>query len=399
MHLWPSLRIRDSFKLDYLKKLEWNLHRMKSEKDSSTNQKLLHNEKDDDDGKAESESPPQICWVLGLCKELSMILSCCYCCFCCGACVDQNLVAGCTIFCTVVPQIFAILVIVIIQARIVAALLAPSPSSTATPARRAGSSSSLPSSSPNQASPPVPSITRDMVSPKASRTTSLNINPVVDDCISFFDSFRAQYPASLPSFLYAESLGGAIALLVYLRGKQPDSSSKSWDGVVLNGAMCGVSDKIKPPWPLEHFLSLVATLVPTWQIVPTRGNIVEVSFKEEWKRKLGMASPRRSTSRPRAATAGELLRVSKELQGRFEEVDLPLLIVHGSEDVLCDPACAEELYRRAASKDKTIRIYPGMLHQIIGEPQENVDLVFGEVVNWLRTRAECKGAAAPPVAD
>ncbi|GAY46494.1 hypothetical protein CUMW_097500 [Citrus unshiu] len=32
MHLWPSMRIRDSFKISYLKKLEWNLSRMNSEK-------------------------------------------------------------------------------------------------------------------------------------------------------------------------------------------------------------------------------------------------------------------------------------------------------------------------------------------------------------------------------
>ncbi|XP_043698778.1 caffeoylshikimate esterase-like [Telopea speciosissima] len=224
-----------------------------------------------------------------------------------------------------------------------------------------------------------------------------HINPVVDDCISFFDSFRSQHPSSLPSFLYSESLGGAIALLIHLRGKNTNTC-KSWDGVVLNGAMCGVSDKIKPPWPLEHFLSLAAALMPTWQIVPTRGTIVELSFKEEWKRKLAMASPRRSPGRPRAATAKELLRVSSELQGKFEEVDLPLLIVHGKDDLVCDPACVEELYRRASSKDKTLRIYPDMLHQIVGEPQENVDLVFGDVVDWLRDRsgAEPQVAAPPP---
>ncbi|KAJ4971457.1 hypothetical protein NE237_004556 [Protea cynaroides] len=212
-----------------------------------------------------------------------------------------------------------------------------------------------------------------------------DINPVVDDCVSFLDSFRFQYPATLPSFLYAESLGGAIALLIHLRGKQPDSSSRPWDGVVLNAAICGVSDKITPPWPVEKLLSLVATVAPTWEIVPTKVNSVELSYKEEWKRKLRLACPTRSTAKPRAATAVELLRVSRELQGRLEEVDLPLLIVH-----------AKELYRRAASEDKTLRIYPGMLHQIIGEPQENVDLVFGEIVNWLLTRAEHK-AAAPPV--
>lgn len=101
-----------------------------------------------------------------------------------------------------------------------------------------------------------------------------------------------------------------------------------------------------------------------------------------------MASPRRPIARPRAATALELLRICKELQGKFEEVEVPLLIVHGGDDVVCDPACVEELHKRASSKDKTLRIHPGMWHQLVGEPPENVELVFGEMVDWLRTRAE-----------
>ncbi|KAI8539809.1 hypothetical protein RHMOL_Rhmol09G0211800 [Rhododendron molle] len=214
-----------------------------------------------------------------------------------------------------------------------------------------------------------------------------DVGPVVDDCVSFFDSFRARYPASLPSFLYGESLGGAIALLIALRrGSGP--IGRAYDGLVLNGAMCGISDKFKPPWPLEHFLSAVAAVVPTWQVVPTRGSIPDVSFKVEWKRRLAMVTPRRNNSWPRAATARELLRVCREVQSKFTEVDVPFLIIHGGGDVICDPACAEELYQKAASKDKTIRIYPGMWHQLIGEPDESVDLVFGEVVEWLRTRAE-----------
>lgn len=64
-----------------------------------------------------------------------------------------------------------------------------------------------------------------------------------------------------------------------------------------------------------------------------------------------------------------------------------MLICHGGDDVVCDPACVEELYKRAASKDKTLSIYPGMWHQLIGEPEENVELVFGEMVEWLRERA------------
>lgn len=90
MHLWPSMRLRDSFKIEYLKKLEWNLHRMNSEKkqqqqaqdtESSSNysnqQKLLNDSKKG--GK-----------FLVVCRELFLILSCCYCCFCCGACVEDG---------------------------------------------------------------------------------------------------------------------------------------------------------------------------------------------------------------------------------------------------------------------------------------------------------------------
>ncbi|KAK7279661.1 hypothetical protein RJT34_24717 [Clitoria ternatea] len=210
-----------------------------------------------------------------------------------------------------------------------------------------------------------------------------DINPVVDDCITFFDNFRSRFHPSLPSFLYSESLGGAIALLITLR-----RNGMPWNGLILNGAMCGISDKFKPPWPLEHFLSVAAAIIPTWRVVPTRGSIPDVSFKVEWKRKLALASPRRKVARPRAATAQELMRICRELQERYEEVDVPFLAVHGGDDVICDPACVEELYARAASKDKTLKVYPGMFHQLIGEPEENVELVFEDMLEWLRTRAQ-----------
>ncbi|KAL9402653.1 hypothetical protein Peur_006502 [Populus x canadensis] len=209
-----------------------------------------------------------------------------------------------------------------------------------------------------------------------------DINPVVEDCMRYFKTFRETHAPNLPAFLYSESLGGAIALYITLRQRG------AWDGLILNGAMCGISARFKPPWPLEHLLFVVAAVVPTWSVIPTRGSIPELSFKEEWKRKLGCASPRRVTMRPRAATAYEFMRVCKELQGRFEEVDVPLLVVHGGDDVVCDPASAKELYERAASADKTLKMYSGMWHQLIGEPEENVNLVFGDMVEWLQNRAE-----------
>uniref|UniRef100_I1NMK9 Serine aminopeptidase S33 domain-containing protein n=1 Tax=Oryza glaberrima TaxID=4538 RepID=I1NMK9_ORYGL len=93
------------------------------------------------------------------------------------------------------------------------------------------------------------------------------------------------------------------------------------------------------------------------------------SFKVPWKRALAVARPRSTMAPPRAATARELLRVCREVQSRFQEVELPLLVVHGGDDTLCDPECAEELHRRAGSEDKTLRVYPGMWHQLSASPR------------------------------
>ncbi|XP_010679109.2 caffeoylshikimate esterase [Beta vulgaris subsp. vulgaris] len=219
-----------------------------------------------------------------------------------------------------------------------------------------------------------------------------DVNPVIDDCVEYFDEFREKHAPGLKGFLYSESLGGAIALLITLKKKSVgEEGRRGFDGVVLNGAMCGISPKFKPPWPLEYLLGFAAMVLPTWRVVPTRGSIPDVSFKVEWKRKLAIASPKRYMGRPRAATAHELMRICREVQERFEEVDVPLFIVHGRDDVVCDPACVEELYQRASSKDKTLKIYPGMWHQLVGEPEENVELVFGDILDWLKAKAlDCK---------
>ncbi|EYU39811.1 hypothetical protein MIMGU_mgv11b021545mg [Erythranthe guttata] len=58
------------------------------------------------------------------------------------------------------------------------------------------------------------------------------------------------------------------------------------------------------------------------------------------------------------------------------------------DDVVCDPACADALYNRAPAKDKTLKFYPGMWHQIVGKSDDDVELVFDEFIDWLVTMAD-----------
>ncbi|CAN6479336.1 unnamed protein product [Victoria cruziana] len=117
MHLWPSFRLRDSFRWDYLKNLDRNLQKMKrdrqrrerldasasfsslsSDPQANSSSSLLlpsdvgdHSPKvqtdaDNDDGRPISTTN----WILILLSELFMLLSCCYCCFCCGDFINER---------------------------------------------------------------------------------------------------------------------------------------------------------------------------------------------------------------------------------------------------------------------------------------------------------------------
>ena len=63
---------------------------------------------------------------------------------------------------------------------------------------------------------------------------------------------------------------------------------------------------------------------------------------------------------------------------------LPFLVLHGDSDTVTDPEISKALYERASSKDKTMKLYPGMWHGLTaGETDENVGIVFTDIVAWL----------------
>ncbi|CAN7098154.1 unnamed protein product [Brassica rapa subsp. narinosa] len=46
-----------------------------------------------------------------------------------------------------------------------------------------------------------------------------------------------------------------------------------------------------------------------------------------------------------------------------------------------------QLYEDAKSKDKTLKIYEGMMHPMLfGEPDDNTEIVRNDIVSWLNDR-------------
>lgn len=66
---------------------------------------------------------------------------------------------------------------------------------------------------------------------------------------------------------------------------------------------------------------------------------------------------------------------------------MPFLVLHGEDDKVTDKKVSQQLHRVASSKDKTIKLYPGMWHGLLyGEPIENIEIVFKDITGWLEER-------------
>lgn len=79
------------------------------------------------------------------------------------------------------------------------------------------------------------------------------------------------------------------------------------------------------------------------------------------------------------------------------QVTLPFFVLHGEADIVTDPEVSRALYEKASSKDKTIELYPGMWHALTsGEPDENIQIVFADIIAWLDKRID-DGITVQPI--
>ena len=92
---------------------------------------------------------------------------------------------------------------------------------------------------------------------------------------------------------------------------------------------------------------------------------------------MGLVFHAKTTARLSAEMLRALLRVSAET----DKITLPFLAMQGGADRLVDPDGAQILYERASSKDKMLKIYDGLYHEIYNEPERG--MVFKDIEDWL----------------
>lgn len=205
--------------------------------------------------------------------------------------------------------------------------------------------------------------------------------------LSFFKDVReSDEYKHLPAFLFGESMGGLVTLLMYFQ-----SEKDTWTGLIFSAPLFVIPENMKPSKVHLFGYGLLFGLADTWAAMPDN-KMVGKAIRDKEKLKIIASNPRRYTGKPRVGTMRELLRVTEYVQQNFHNVTTPFLTVHGTSDGVTCPSGSKLLYEKAKCEDKTLKLYEGMYHSLIqGEPDESADLVLADMRAWIDERVHKYG--------
>lgn len=194
-----------------------------------------------------------------------------------------------------------------------------------------------------------------------------------DEFLSDVDLFLKRVQKRHPNknlFLLGHSMGGLIASL-FVVSRQPELR-----GLILSAAAVKISDDISPL--LVKLSSVIGKILPK---LPTiKLDNAAISRDPEIVKKYD-TDPLNYRGGIPARTGAEINRAMKLIQQQMEAINLPLLILHGTADRLADPEGSKQLYERAESKDKTLKLYDGFYHEVMNEPEK--EKVLADIMEWL----------------
>ncbi|PXX04373.1 alpha/beta hydrolase [Mycolicibacterium moriokaense] len=90
----------------------------------------------------------------------------------------------------------------------------------------------------------------------------------------------------------------------------------------------------------------------------------------------------------RARMASDTLRAMKDVATGLPTLTLPVLLLHGTDDVIADPSTSRFVHNTIGSQDRTLKLYEGRWHQVFNEPQR--ESVYADVNTWLNSQRTAK---------
>ncbi|XP_015690215.2 monoacylglycerol lipase-like [Oryza brachyantha] len=202
-----------------------------------------------------------------------------------------------------------------------------------------------------------------------------SLDHAVSDLKMYLKKVLADNPG-LPCFCFGHSTGGGIILKAVL-DPEVETCVK---GIVLTSPAV----RVQPAHPIIKVMAPVFALIaPRYQFTASHRNGPPVSRDPE-ALKAKYSDQLVFTGAIRVRTGYEILLLTSYLQQHLHRITVPMLVLHGADDMVTDPEGSQKLYQEASSSDKSLNLYNGLLHDLLIEPEK--EKIMGDIVDWLSPR-------------
>lgn len=193
---------------------------------------------------------------------------------------------------------------------------------------------------------------------------------LTDNVKTYFDMIQKWQPGK-PIFILGHSMGGLISS-AYLLDHQDELK-----GAIISAPAVKIPDTISATTiTLGRVLSKI---MPKAGLLALDANGVS---RDPEVVKAYVNDPLVYTGKTTARLAAEMLGAMQRVTAEAGKIHLPLITIQGSADKLVDPGAAQMLYNKASSKDKTLKMYEGLYHEVLNEPERGI--VLADVEAWLQ---------------
>ena len=93
-----------------------------------------------------------------------------------------------------------------------------------------------------------------------------------------------------------------------------------------------------------------------------------------------------------AETAAEMLKAAERLRENMPKFNVPVFIIHGTDDKATRPEGSKYFYEHAGSDDKTLKLYEGHFHDLLNDIDREV--VMKDILEWLNERIPTESSVA-----
>jgi acylglycerol lipase len=191
----------------------------------------------------------------------------------------------------------------------------------------------------------------------------------VSDVRAFFEKVHQEH-SNLKIFLVGHSMGATIAV-AYAVKYQHDLA-----GLIISGVGLKPGSSISPA--LKAVARLISVLSPKMGLTVLDATAIS---RDKAVVDAYVNDPLVYRGKITARLGAEMINTIDKLPSLIPEIKLPIIIMHGTEDRLCNPEGSQILYNRVGSRDKTLKLYKGFYHEIFNEPEH--EKVMADVETWL----------------